>query len=162
MRYKDARNISEWRKAGQQHEFDVVGNAPVHTIQVGDSIVHNTTDNIRKVVDIVPDAKLPDAYVKFHFEDGGAMTLPTKSTVMVPSTYKIGVEYNHREPGTGWNVRSTDHGRGPHDKVPFNIKESPSRMDQEGVVFHGMTFEEANPWLRGRQGHFNHGGTEHL
>lgn len=163
MKFTDALNISPWKSLSQSNVYDIAGEAPVPAIEVGDSIIHNTTDNIRKVVNIVPDAKMPDAYVKFHFEDGGAMTLPTKSTVIVPSTYKAdAVPHKNPEYPTIWQ-RAQVHGGGPSDKLNIN-KDDPD-FNKKLSIFHGMTFEEANPHLgapQGRKGHFNQGSTGHL
>lgn len=163
MKFNDAQNISNWKALSQSNVYDVVGETPVPTIEVGDSIVHNTTDNIRKVVDIVPDAKMPDAYVKFHFEDGGAMTMPTKSTVLVPSTYKT-TFVPHKNPDFPDSVeRAKKHGEGPSDRIP--VAKGDNYYGKDLSIFHGMTLEEANPNLsapRGRADHFSHGSTEHL
>lgn len=163
MKFNDARKISTWKALSQSNVYDIVGETPVPTIEVGDSIVHNTTDNIRKVVNIVPDAKMPDAYVKFHFEDGGAMTMPTKSTVLVPSTYKTTL-VPHKNPDFPDSLeRAKTHGAYPSDSIP--VAKGDVHYGKDLSIFHGMTFEEANPNLnasRGRGGHFSHGSTEHL
>lgn len=128
------------------NDRDMIARVPLGLVDVGDSIIHNTTDNIRKIVDIVPDAVNP-AYVKMHFEDGGAMTMSTKSQVILPSSYKMGWEPSKvaEEEGGGQYTRTLEHGKSYDSaRATPELKE---RMRNEGVVFHGVPLTESNPWL---------------
>jgi hypothetical protein len=163
MKLHNANRIDTWKSLSQSQVHDIVGEAPVHFIEVGDSIVYNATDNIRKVVNIVPDAKMPDAYVNLHFEDGGAVTMPTKAKVTVPSSYKTNVVFHKNPELPDVYERATKQGGAPWDNLP--IDRSNPEFGSDVSIFHEMTFSEANPHLnapKGRSSHFNHGSTGHL
>ena len=142
------------------NDRDMIARVPMSLVGVGDSIIHNTTDNIRKIVDVVPDAVNP-SYVKMHFEDGGAITMSTKSQVILPSSYKLDYEFSGvpGEKGFGQYSRTIEHGK--NSESARYTPETSERMSKEGVIFHGVPLTESNPWLAENSTGRNRSGTFH-
>ena len=163
-------NKLNWVPQGDVHsDPEYIAEAPVSHLEVGDSIIHKTSDNIRKIVDIVPDAKMPDAYVKLHFEDGGGMTMPIKSNAMLPRSYKINFDMVGADRSTQRYERLLGHtSSAGRDSLLFKKEHEDvrNRLQSEGSIFHGVPLVESNPWLQDvvarRSNSFSQGSTGHL